>query len=338
MKYKYVVNKECRESCDGYYKLETEESSITYIKCYDSISDVLSINVEVYYNIKSKLCWKKYPSGYYILKQDASSTQKYEVVDECEHYYYSQSFAGSDPQIKYYCTKTCKPIATEGVTSLETTTATTQYFVKGKKNCETKCDLLNKYYYNPENNECLDTCKGLPGKEFAELDSLLSTASIKIYKCISSCTNYYDYDSNICLNNCGLGNNNYLYYANSGKICYPSCKDIPGGGYKYEVEDSNHAIECYKTQQASCNYFYLKQDGILKCLTHTDECENMKFKYILGKECTNDCGDYFTLEDEPFSGNPSTSSSYKYIKCYTKDDCLNSSPGGVGALYFNTKE
>ena len=82
----------------------------------------------------------------------------------------------------------------------------------------------------------------------------------------------------------------------------------------------------------------MKQDGILKCLTYTDECENMKFKYILGKECTNDCGDYFTLEDEPFLGNPSTSSSYKYIKCYTKDDCLNSSPGGVGALYFNIKE
>ena len=144
--------------------------------------------------------------------------------------YYSQEIhdpdTGSILRIEYYCTKTCESISTKGISY----TGASLYFVKGKKNCEKKCDKLNKYYYDPSSNECLDTCKGLPGKEFAELDSVQSMASFKIYKCISSCPNYYDYDSNICIDKCGSGNSIYLYYSNGGQICYPSCKDILGGG------------------------------------------------------------------------------------------------------------
>ena len=143
MKYKYVVNKECRESCDGYYKLETSKDvhdpddptatiNVPFIKCYDSISDVLSSsNTDVeYYNVKSKLCWKVSPSGYFILKQDSTTPPKYEVVDECEHYYYSLGTSA-----KYYCTKNCNSIFTEGFT-LPSGTTSALYFVKGKKNCE----------------------------------------------------------------------------------------------------------------------------------------------------------------------------------------------------------
>jgi hypothetical protein len=63
-------------------------------------------------------------------------------------------------------------------------------------------------YYNPDTNECLETCKGLPGKEFADkIDTTYTTQP-----CKDSCgTNYHDFGSNICFTTCGDGDINKLY-------------------------------------------------------------------------------------------------------------------------------
>ena len=129
----------------------------------------------IYYNINLKKLWddwNKVPNGYFITKDDNS--QKYEVVDECEHFYYKKTVSSVN---YYYCTSECKTIILEG-----DTTNRGLFFVNGRKNCEYSCTEfnLNKLYYNPDTNECLETCKGLPGKEFADkIDTTLKNLLIK---------------------------------------------------------------------------------------------------------------------------------------------------------------
>ena len=199
--------------------------------------------------------------------------------------------------------------------------------------------MNHKYYYDPTTHQCFDSCKDIPGKEFAEEES----GNTGIYQCLSACTSYHDYDSNICLDKCGSGNKNYLYHddsstSSSPKICYPSCSVIPGGGYKFELKDStNGDITCHKTQPTtpanSCDYYYLKNDGIFKCLSGLSECTDMKFKYLYGSECRNECKDYYTLEDD----TASTPSQFK--RCFTKTECLTpTSSSGPGGQYFNLEE
>ena len=336
-KYKFFIkdeneNFECRDSCDGYYKMEDEQqinsNNEDITKCYESLTKALSDNTIIYYNIKSKLCWKDYPDGYYIIPNSDTTNTKYEVVDECEFFYYKipgDTDAGTVD--KYYCTNSCK----------DSNTIYT-YFVKGQKKCEEKCTDIQKHYYNPNNNECLDTCKGLPNLEFAkQVDSESPNQP-----CISGCasTEFYDYDSNICITQCGKDHSNYLYHTNLGssnsqdQICYPSCKDIQGGEYVYESKELANNIKICSTQKPSdsdCPYYYMKKDGTLKCLSDANACSAMDYHYLYGKECRNECNDFFILEDADTTDG--------LIKCFkTKDECLGSTAvGGGGALYYNTK-
>ena len=50
MNYKYFIGDECRDNCDGYYKLEDTTSGVT--TCYDLITNALKDANVMYYNIK----------------------------------------------------------------------------------------------------------------------------------------------------------------------------------------------------------------------------------------------------------------------------------------------
>ena len=320
---------ECKDNCDGYFKREATHASpeikITY--CYESLRIIqLDSNVK-YYNIKSKLCWKEYPTGYYILPSAPESTQ-FEVVDECQNFYYKgyDTFGNTN---EYYCTEKCK---VDGGINL--------FFVNGQKNCESSCDKFNKHFKDGTNNECLDTCKGRRGKEYAKYIS--GTGDTLLYECIEACSTstplgFRDYDSNICIEKCGLDKNNYLYHANTGNICYPSCKDIQEGDYIYESKDpdstGSNIYTCYITSPTDpddssislCPFYYKKKDGTLKCLENEAKCLELDYHYLFGKECRSECNDFFILEDDSSDG---------LIKCFkTKDNCMNDGH----ATYFNTR-
>ena len=106
-------------------------------------------------------------------------------------------------------------------------------------------------------------------------------------KCLNTCPEYYNYDSNICLNHCGADGSNKKYHANGNKVCYPSCLDIPrgtNGFYIYEVADSgtHGTFTCYDSYPASgCTYYYLKSDGTIRCDTTTDSCKDIDYFYLV---------------------------------------------------------
>ena len=137
--------------------------------------------------------------------------------------------------------------------------------LSGDKKCLLKsdCFTLHKYYYDPTNNECIDSCKG-------RSNPFQNPIQTPAQACISSCqvsgnTNqYYNYDSNICLLNCQGGDNDKLYHKDGGYICYPSCLEIPGGDYIYEFDN----YIC-KNADTGCNYYYVKSNGIKRCVTDT---------------------------------------------------------------------
>ena len=348
--YKYFIEKECRENCDGYYKYETNEdiggTTYTFIKCFGEIDDILDDDEEIlFYNGKLQLVWNQFPRGYFIKEKKEISgppvKNRYEVVEECDYFYYKFSDINVPNEDNDYnrCTDNdkCKEITRSSTDGLGL------YFIKTQKNCETSCTAFNKHYYNPDNNECLDTCKGLANKEFA----FKPTDGTSIQSCIEKCnvdsatppttTYYYDYDSNLCINKCGDDNENYLYISSNSndKRCYPSCFDIPDGDYKFEsVDDSDLIKTCYTSIPSNCDYYYTKKDGTLKCLgIDIIKCTDMKYNYLLGKECRSECNDFYTLEDDNTDG---------IKKCYKDvDECRSGINDGVGGgtqpIFYSTK-
>ena len=150
----------------------------------------------------------------------------------------------------------------------------------------------NCNYINEDENRCLTLCEGF-----------LIQGQKKCYTTCPSTTpnkQYHNYDSNFCIEDCSSGDNDKNYHKDGSFICYPSCKDIPGGNYIYEK--SNGA--CSDTD-TSCSYYISKEHGIKKCLT-ADECFDMDFKFVFGKECKkgDDVEDYFKLYENPNPTNP----------------------------------
>ena len=112
------------------------------------------------------------------------------------------------------------------------------YYIAGNNKCieNTVCTSNHKYYYDPLNNECLDTCKG---RQIYGTQKELDTTTLQI--CLSNCQEndgaeihhfYYNHDSNICMDYCGKDGSDKIYHAEDGYICYSSCSEIPGD-YKY---------------------------------------------------------------------------------------------------------
>ena len=218
--YNYLYGEECKKNCDNYYKLIDEDNII--IKCYDNYQRAYEDDHNViYYDITLKQCWKELPSGYFI-KHD-NNEANYEIVSECEHYYY----LNNDNEYNY-CIDNCKDM--------------NLYFIQQNKKCEISCSnsAINKKYFDPANNECLDTCVGRDNLEYAlPLDSDNPTrpciskcpnpryfinktdSGIKHYECVKNCSydasyHFLDIQTNECRSVCP---NHHIV----GEICYPKC-------------------------------------------------------------------------------------------------------------------
>ena len=287
--YKYIVGNECKRNCeDNYYKIDFTISisgtDKTFTKCFSQPSQCLSAitgTSVVYYNQNLKKCWNeisKIPTNFFI---KTIATDSFELVDECENYYYEQARTGGD--ILKYCISKCDSTDNPIV-------STHKYFISGNKKCLslTECFNLHKYYYDPSNNECVETCKGRSTNKFQnELPTSFPSTAATDLKCLNTCPEYYNYDSNICLNHCGADGSNKKYHANGNKVCYPSCLDIPrgtNGFYIYEVADSgtHGTFTCYDSYPASgCTYYYLKSDGTIRCDTTTDSCKDIDYFYLV---------------------------------------------------------
>jgi hypothetical protein len=118
-------------------------------------------------------------------------------------------------------------------------------------------------------------------------------------------------------------NSKNKYHASDGKVCYPSCKDIPGN-YIYEVESSHI---CYKELSTAsgtgCDHFYKKINGIMKCTTDLTVCANANFKYIIhgeNGECLESCNGYYTVENFKSTGTTPTRVSTGTYTCYSSLD------------------
>ena len=309
---------ECRESCEGYYKMRVVETSsgsgsLSFTYCYE---DLVSVGedtaVVVYYHIKSKRCWDSStsPSFDFFIKSSSSTTSLKEIVEECENFYYESG------ELKY-CIEKCKDV----------TLASGGYFFLNKnKKCESSCTPFSKYYYDPDNNECLDSCKG-------RINGFQNKISTAIQECLSSCATpniYYSFDSNICIDGCGNDGSNNLYEKDGSHICYPSCLSIPGGDYIYEFSG-----KVCKNSNTGCGNYYL-ENGVVKCLgTSLEECKNKNYMYLIGQQCASSCDN---IDDYKYEDNSALSGSI-FIRCFNSpSDCLTHfTSSTIDKIYYSPK-
>ncbi|MBO6244567.1 MAG: hypothetical protein J6O41_08450, partial [Clostridia bacterium] len=352
----YILDNECKDNCENdYYKLDfkididttTAQNLKPFIKCFQTIDDCFSdanvgvaagVQNPIYYNEKLKKCWKVFPNDYYIKNKDNSN--KYELIEKCDDFYYVHTTTGEN-----ICTSNCK------------TLTDSLYFIKGNQQCLTKsqCFTNNQKYYDPENNECLNTCKGRPLYKFQHKIPA-SPPQTEVEACVENCNSgtnadvYYSYDSSECLNYCGEDGSINKYYPDNAKDCYPSCLDIPGGNHIYEIKDTttyttalptNHIIyKCYNTIPGNCDYYYISSDGTRKCTTITD-CYNKGYTYIVGQECKNKCeSDYYKLDYEFVITVGESTAQKPFVICLqTIDDCklYGTASTASAPLYFHEK-
>ena len=305
--YIYLLGYECKTKCeDYYYKKEVDEPFIKCfsepMECFDGVN-----NGKIFYNEKLRICWKDFQTGYYVQNKTVESSKElYEIVDECEHFYYAKEGYN-------YCTPSCKSVAL--------------YFINTNKKCQTDCKNIPKYYYDPDNNECLDSCKGREKNKFQ-----LAYISNPPQECLEKCPNgklYYDYDSNICLEHCGNDKISYKYHKDGEYICFSSCMEIQEGNYNYEKKDVNtDTYSCYKSPPSYCPYYYLKEDGTRVCQNATD-CKSLNYIYLKGKECKESCDDHFKLEYKD--------GDVTFFKCLeTPDDCYHEFSTSTD-IYYNLR-
>ena len=130
----YAYNRECRKECDEYYKFEDTTNNI--IMCFQNYESAYSFNPNIkYYDRTLKQCWISLLPYLFILYDN--NGDNYEVVQICDSFFYEKDS-------KNYCVNDCKSV--------------NLYFEKNEKKCKSSCIDYNKDYYNPTNNECLDTC------------------------------------------------------------------------------------------------------------------------------------------------------------------------------------
>jgi len=322
--YIYLHEEECRDRCDEYYKLEVDMEylpyqSNTFIRCFDKLDDFFNDptythNNPGYYFENTKQCWTKFPSGYFIKNYAASLPIKNELIEKCENYYYI------DDSGRKICVDDCK-------------TQVGLYFFKGNQKCETDCLKFLKNYYDPENHECLDTCKG---REVNKFQNRVPDNPSNALPCLNKCNSpsYYDSDSNICLSFCGNGDPKKRFHTNKGDdddyICYASCVLIPGGQYIYEYND-RYDFSCYDDpeQITGCTYYYTKLDGTKKCTTLANCINILDYKYFLDKECKKDCDGYYKLEV--------TDGYLHYTKCFASIGDVLQAGSGIMAYDITNK-
>ncbi|MBO6243495.1 MAG: hypothetical protein J6O41_02870, partial [Clostridia bacterium] len=249
---------ECRDRFDEYYKYDkdvtytpsgtTTAKTFTFKQCLLTKEDCLSFaninknpgdeDAPIFYNEKLKKCWNSYQTEYYYSKLKTLITdKKYELVEICDKYFYTDNSEN-------ICVASCKDI----------TGSLNLYFISNNKKCLDlgDCYTYHKYYYDPQNNECLDTCKGRALNKFQEEFPTTQSTSMECKPQCSGSKKYHNYDSNVCLSKCGADGSNKKYHKYDENICYPSCSDIPNGPYEYEIKDSSNDVYiCYDDSSLS---------------------------------------------------------------------------------------
>ena len=296
--YTFVKNNECLKECDGYKFVTGDENLII---CFSSLSECFANN-KFYYHKTLKQCWSDMPSGFYINYVD---NEKYEIVDICDKYYYEETEGTIH---KYFCIENCK--------------AKNLFFFNGEKKCLNSCQKgvgteIQYYYYDPRNNECLDSCFGRTNLEFSE------RASDRPQPCVSQCPpdKFYFEDEKIIKPNCEP------YYRDSSnpQLCVKKCKSN-------EKVKNNECVN-------SCEHIYIKdtrtETGYSytydKCITES-ECISTSsyFIDIKKKECLSSSysNDYYVVNQ---IGYPKCSGTYNLIDINSYE-CLSSCPSGFTKL------
>ena len=262
------------------------------LKCYktkDDCSTAVTSGQDIFYNIKLKKCWTTFPSGYYLNEID-DTNHRFEIVKECEKFYYKDSTHNNNNR----CTDNCK--------SLD------QFYVKAQKNCENSCKIFSKYYYD-KNNECLDTCEGKENLEYADIiDFNDDDNNIGVKPCKSSCDldednnlfQHYNYGTKICLDGANCNSDKFKKNGEIKNICYNSCSEIQDWLTIFEYNSiCYNNIDDITDKETNCPYYYPQDDKVKKCVSGTAGCQSANFNYIFHdqKECRNNCDDYYKFID-----------------------------------------
>ena len=328
---KYFFGYECRDNCDGYFQIELIEGSLIFIKCYASLNDALADTARVKFcDISQKKCWSKFPiDGTYYIDSvfSSSTTNQYELVRECFHFYYLKAML-VDSENRNWCVDNCKIVGL--------------YFIRGNKKCYGSCNEIEIYYYDEDNNECLESCELRPDKKYSyPIQGTIPN------QCLLSCDinqgHFHNYDSHICLTSCDA-NNNYLYFKNTNDDtdpsrykCFPSCLDIPPlNGPTIEIfRYSSMGNICSVTMPPDCDYFYSLSDGVKKC-TLINQCQQMNYLYLIGKECVFKCDDNYYKIEKTITV---PTQNFLFKKCYpSPTDCYegeNAEDPFLYKIYYN---
>ena len=299
----YVFGKECRKNCDNYYKLMDENGKDT-IRCFETLDKALDYDFDnnnnkdiKFYNIELKQCWFKYHDNFYI-KYEKNGI--YEVVESCDDYYYNKITNGVN---SYYCIDNCQKV--------------NLYFESGNKQC-----IPCTKYYDPTNNECLETCTNRINLEYA-----YPTDNTTPQKCLNKCPYYFETKTNSidscsnpkfinaktkeCLDNCDTSTQ-YEF----DNFCYPKCTDP---NRNYINSDTNECVlSCPSNLK---NIIKIATDGQREIFLCKTSCEDNQFR----------------LEDKCLDKCPPT---HNYIGnnkiCRRKEDKCNGDPNGE--KYFPINE
>ena len=301
-KYPYILDCECRSSCEGSYQLKLAD----HVICFGTLKEVGEYSNPIFYEQITKQCWTSLPTDKYFIKSSSSENPR-EVVKECLNFYYKSSNY-------FYCVDNCS--------------SQNLFFTKGDKRCLSSCnDFNNQYYYDPDTKECFYSCELSPNKKFYYPKSKNNP------KCEANCpsSGFCNHNSYIILSSCGADNSINLYHKHDDNICYPSCLAIPEGIYIYELNNAcwNHTLSIFPDGDEP--YYYVKDDGVIKYTT-LEECKDKSYIYLLGKQCKIRCDDFYYKKEVQF---PISHTDEKFIKCfYRPKDCLE---GGDGVIYYNDK-
>ena len=265
-----------------------------------------------YFNTKLKKCWLNYPKDYF-MKEGTSPTEtsNIEMLETCEHYYYKIPVLKTDNSIdyiKYICTNNCK-------SSTTSTIIIDFFYFPGLKNCEESCTAFSKNYYDPSNHECLETCIGREGLEYANYINFGATGTEPAPSptpCKSECDSsneHYNFGTKICLNGANCDNGKFIKHG-VNNVCYDSCSEIPSEEILYEIVNSVISV-CYAKTEISdfaidCPYYFKKDEKTVKCVNALSYCVSAGFNYLYKTECIKNCGDYYKFHD----------TTNNIIKCY----------------------
>lgn len=282
--------KRCSDKCiNNEFLISIETSGIVNDYCIDTCDGTTYSGYNIIYIDNGvKKCLSVCPSGMY--KDDSASECK--TLDDCVYYYGTTCYS-----------------------SCPTSSPSMPYHNHGSKLCISDCPTSGDYIYkkDPDDHIC-----------YRKEDCDYIRESGTTYTCLSSCGTgeFHDNNSKLCKSYCGQENTNKIYFANDGNTCYLSCAEIPGE-YIYESLDNadGHGNKiCYK-EATSCDYFYRKVNGIMKCITLEDCINNLHYKYLVEGECKNSCDGYYQIELKT-TGSPQ----YSYKKCFfTIGDALEDS-------------